>query len=333
MSGRVRAGTAARRRGLARSLALVVALPFVLSATGCTVGSGAGCAVGSLFVTACNESSARATAAPYSLTPSFFAGEPIEDVCPPPGSCPGPHMNRLTIRLQHTGNRIEVNDTLYVDVENSLQVAECMRGELKNGVPQWDTRLVTAPDGTPIPNLPWCDWRAVAGPDPVGAATCGANAGATDAGGADAAPASDGGGVDAAPTLDGGAAGAPDAGGAVVMTATHPRINLSTLDYVRASLVPLYSCDEARSVGIALPGSWIEFQNFGSAMQTAELPGDFKVNFGERLRATFHLVLGDEAVEYAIQNHDFVPTARIGGALDGYFDFDLQRGRAAQPFP
>ena len=28
-----------------------------------------------------------------------------------------------------------------------------------------------------------------------------------------------------------------------------------------------------------------------------------------------------------------IPTPLIGGTLDGYFDFDLERGRAAQPFP
>jgi hypothetical protein len=157
--------------------------------------------------------------------------------------------------------------------------------------------------------LPWCDWNA-------GVAV--ADGGATDGG------AADGGAVDAGAT----------------MAAPRARINLSTQDYVRASLAPLYTCVEARSVAVALPGSWIEFEDFGAAIQAAALPekreevlGDFKVAFGERLKATFHLVLGDEAVETAMMARTSLPDPRIGGSLDGEFDFDLERGRAAQPFP
>jgi hypothetical protein len=166
-----------------------------------------------------------------------------------------------------------------------------------------------------MPGLSWCDWNAA---DADGGADAGG--GAADAGAADAGMTAD--------------AGAP-----LVMTAARPRINLSTQDYVQASLAPLYTCIEARSVAVALPGSWIEFQDFGAAVQTADpenrtaVGGDFRVNFGERLRATFHLVLGDQAVENAIKTRIAIPDTRIGGELDGFFDFDLERGRAAQPFP
>jgi hypothetical protein len=297
----------------ARRVTIMGAVSLALGTAACTVGSGAGSAVGSLFDSSCDSSNSRATAKPFALNPTFFAGEPIEDVCPVPGTCSGPHVNRLVIRLQRTGNAIEVNDTLYFDVEDALQVALCLQGQVTNGQPTWDTRLVTAADGSTIPNLRWCDWGA----QPDG--------GATDAGGADA------GAIDAAAPVD--AAGV-DAGAPVVKAATYPRINLSTQDYVRASLNPLETCDESRAVAVALPGSWIEFQSFGSAEDPNTAPtDDFKVNFGERLHATFHLILGDAAIEYAIQNRYAVPPARIGGSLDGYFDFDLERGRAAQPFP
>jgi hypothetical protein len=293
--------------------AIVGALSLVLGASACTVGSGAGSATGELFVVGCDKSNDYSQLSGFSLNPTFFAGEPIEDVCPVPLTCMGPHMNRLVIRLQRTGNAVEVTDTLYFDVEDSLQVALCLQGLVKNGQPQWDTRLVTAADGSTIPGLRWCDWTA----HPDGGV---ADAGSSDAG----AP------VDAAP-VD---AAAGDAGAPIVKTAMYPRINLSTQDYLRASLDPLGSCDEARAVGVALPGSWVEFENFGSAEDPTQSPtNDFKVNFGERLRANFHLILGDQAVEYAIQNRYAIPPPRIGGTLDGYFDFDLERGRAAQPFP
>ncbi|HVR03744.1 MAG TPA: hypothetical protein VMT47_16525 [Polyangia bacterium] len=282
------------------------------AAGACTVGAGAGRADGMFFDVGCNNSNslAQPPGKPYSLAPAFFAGEPIEDVCPPPGQCSGPHTNRLVIRLQHTGNRVEVNDTLYFDVKDAYKVAQCVRGQTLLGVPQWDLRKLTASDGTLIPGLSWCDWNA-----------------ADADGGADAG----GGGADAGATAD---SGAP-----LVMTAARPRINLSTQDYVQASFAPLYTCIEARSVAVALPGSWIEFQDFGAAVQSADpenrtaVDGDFRVNFGERLRASFHLMLGDEAVENAIKTHTAIPDTRIGGELDGYFDFDLERGRAAQPFP
>ena len=211
-------------------------------------------------------------------------------------------MNRLVIRMQHTGNRVEVNDTLYFDVLNSLKVAQCVAGvTTSTGAPAWDTRLVTGPDGSPVAGLPWCDRSAVGG--------------------------ADGGAADA--SADGGAAGS---GGGV-------RINLSTQDFVQASLAPLFTCVEARSVAVSLPGSWIQFQDFGGAIANGvpttatTISGDFKIDFGQRLRASFHLVLGDQAVAYAQKTHDQIPDPRIGGALDGSFDFDLERGRAAQPFP
>jgi hypothetical protein len=295
--------------------ALVVLLGLAGAiASGCTVGSGSGSAVGTLQVTGCNSSGSYATTGAFSLNPTFFAGEPIEDVCPPPGNCTGPHMNRLVIRMQRTGNRLEVNDVLYFDVLNTLKVAECVRGATTNGAPDWDTRLVTGADGQPIPGLPWCDWNAADFVD---------------------------GGVPDGGVSDGGAV-ATDGGVPVPMTALRARINLSTQDYVQASLAPLYTCVEARSVGVALPGSWIEFLDFGNAIETNLPPdqrgdlstmGDYRVDFGQRLRANFHLILGDQAVEHAIMTHDAIPDQRISGALDGSFDFDLDRGRAAQPFP
>jgi hypothetical protein len=310
------------RAPLRASVTVFVAAACGLVAAGCTVGDGSGSAVGMLMDVGCNSSASLDTPKPFSLNPSFFAGEPIEDVCPsPPGNCStsSPHMNRLLIKIQRTGNRPEVNDVLYFDVLNSLKVGECVRGRTANGAPTWDTRVLTSADGTPIPDMPWCVPAS-----PVAAGDGGApDAGATDAGGADA--------------------GGADAGGAIAPMPGYARINISTQDYVQASLAPLYTCVEARSVAVALPGSWIEFQAFGSAIQSniadpeqrddLSKNGDFKVEFGQRLQASFHLVLGDQAVEYAIKTHSAIPDLRISGYLDGTFDFDLERGRAAQPFP
>jgi hypothetical protein len=86
---------------------------------------------------------------------------------------------------------------------------------------------------------------------------------------------------------------------------------------------------------------WIQFLDFGSAAQP-DLPpdqrtavgSDFKVNFGERLRASFAMKLGDQEVINAELNHlPQVPDPQIGGYLSGSFDFTFERGRAAQVFP
>ncbi len=298
--------------GAARLLGAAVLWGAVL-AGGCTVGTGSGTASGNLKVVGCDENDSLKNGQPYELRPTFFAGEPIEDICPARSKCPGAHTNRLLIRMQRTGNQVENNDTLYFDVQNALEVARCVRGRTANGVGDWDTRMVTNADGTST-NLPWCDWGT-----PV----------AADAGTADDAGASDDAGTaDAAAVTP------------VVMMAERARINLSTEDFVRASFSPLHTCVAARLVGVALPGSWIEFADFGSAAQANKTPDaraalgtDFKVDFGERLHATFHLQLGDQRVANAQKARDPVPSSRISGTLDGSFDFDLQRGRAAQPFP
>ena len=62
----------------------------------------------------------------------------------------------------------------------------------------------------------------------------------------------------------------PAGDGGSAMTSARARINISTLDYVRASLAPLHSCYEQRLVGVAVAGSWIEFENFGTAAQPSE---------------------------------------------------------------
>jgi len=106
-------------------------------------------------------------------------------------------------------------------------------------------------------------------------------------------------------------AGATVDGGAVV---DHPRIALTPKSYVQASLALLSTCPLEE--GTALDPN-----------------GDFKVNFGDRLRASFHVELEDDRVITAQRMNLPEPSPRIGGVLDGQFDFDLERGRAAQPFP
>jgi hypothetical protein len=273
----------------ARSLAIgAAAAAAAAAAGGCTVGAGAGSATGDLFVIDCNPNdsnpnlgSAQSPVA-FDLSPTFFAGDPVEA---PVSGLP----NQLNIRMQRNGNRIEISDTLFFDVTNAFEVARCLRGRTVNGQPDWFTGTLTNNDGSPT-TIPWCDPTAATG-------------------------------VDGGPGL--------------------PRINLSTQDFVKSAFVPLFTCNLARVTGDATIGSWIDFQDFGSAAEPnvpPEMRGqvtiDFKVNFGERLRAHFHVELEDDRIVTAAMNRVMTPTTSyVGGALDGYFDFILDRGRVAQPFP
>jgi len=258
-------------------------------AAGCVVGDGTGSATGMLWMLGCLEAGdygSMAAPQPYDLQPKYFVGEPIEDLSSPPA-------NRLIIRMQHNGNAQEITDTLYFDIPNSREVAQCLRGQTVNGVPQWDSTTT----GSVFPGVmgPWCE-PPVAPPDGTG----------------------------------------------------FPRIHLVPGGPVKASFTPLGTCVSTQHppaivsiTGVGQDG-WIDFQDFGGAFENSTAPdartpveSDFKVNFGDRLRANFNItMMGDDRVLTAIIQGDNVPPmAVIGGTLQGNFDFNLQRGQGAQTFP
>jgi hypothetical protein len=284
---------------------------MVALAGSCTVGDGNGAASGPIWFLGCgtdgSDFGSQLMPRLFDLSPRFFAGEPIEDISV------SMKANRLLIRVQRNGNRIEINDTLYLDVQNAYEIARCVRGRINDtGLPDYDDRMTTDLfTGLPT-NTPWCDWSGGAAP------------GGGDAGGGDAGAGTDAGG----------------AGPVLPAVGRHARIHLGTDELVRSSLSLLLTCHKANTVGLAFDG-WIDFQSFGDALQTDTPPeqrpaigSDFKVNFGDRLRATFQISrLDDQRIFNAIKTKLPPPDPLIGGTLDGFFDFDLERGRAAQPFP
>jgi hypothetical protein len=131
------------------------------SFSGCSVGKGVGAASGTLYEYGCSKNGdyvspagipgTEAKPASYDLRPTFFAGEPIDDLRQlNPGSAI--MNNRLTIRLQHSGKEIEQNDVLTFDVATSYEVARCVRGRVDNvtGQNDWDeTNCYRASDTGP----------------------------------------------------------------------------------------------------------------------------------------------------------------------------------------
>jgi hypothetical protein len=141
---------------LKRSLILVAVVAAPVGACN-DIGSGSGSAQGPLWILGCRDRDPLGTPdtpQDFNLEPTFFAGEPIEDIAGVPPS------NRLIISMRRNGNSVEINDTLYFDIRDSAQIARCIRGRTVNGVPDWDTSSgYLSPDGTVAtvpPAPPWC---------------------------------------------------------------------------------------------------------------------------------------------------------------------------------
>lgn len=304
---------------LARRISIAGALGVLATfAGGCTVGGGSGSASGPIFVRGCYPngtdyaSDLMGTPKFFDLQPTFFAGDPTEDIGDVAVSQPA---NLISIHVQRNGNRIEINDLISFDIQNSYEVARCVRGRTVNGVPDWDQRNTTSIYTERETNTPWCDWS--------GHATVG-DGGTGDAGDGGTSDAGDGGGTDAGD------------GGVVTPRAV---IHLTTEDIVSSSLMLAFTCHQSNLIGVSFDGT-LEFLDFGSAVQDNlmpemrdPVPKNFKINFGERLRANFHVVLNDQRIAGAIKMIMPIPTPLMGGIIDGKFDFDLERGRGAQPFP
>jgi hypothetical protein len=325
-----------RRALLATTLALAGA------GAGCTVGSGAGSAVGPLYVVGCNTRNGPLslgtfdTPACFNLNPSFFAANPTEEFS-------GSQLpsNRLTIRMQTDGNAVTGaymnfvygSDAFYIEVLNSFQVARCLRGRCNaDGTPDWDTRNVADLTGG-FTDQVWCDW----GPNPCagGVTAAGAAGGGVPDGGppADAGVFADGGGaLGTGPPFVPSAQTVMCSAQAIERPLTRPLIHFGPLEYVTAALTPIGTCPTARLTGTAVDG-WIDFIEFGQATTAGSIGSDFKVNFGEKLQASFHAILQDDRVVTEINTLQMRMPPQIGGALDGFFDFTFERGRAAQPFP
>ena len=98
---------------------LSLATMVLLLSSGCSVGKGVGAASGKIFEYGCAKDGdyrgsdgtigTETNPADYDLRPSFFAGEPIDDLRQYSSGSENLIMdNRLTIRLQRSGKRIDI---------------------------------------------------------------------------------------------------------------------------------------------------------------------------------------------------------------------------------
>jgi hypothetical protein len=102
---------------------LVFAVAGVLSLAGCGLGDGKGALAGTLFLSGCTHDTnfgAPGAPAPYDMQPSYFVADPINALA---SSKPLHPINKLTMRLQPSGDRVEEADVLFFNIGNDAEVA------------------------------------------------------------------------------------------------------------------------------------------------------------------------------------------------------------------
>jgi hypothetical protein len=298
--------------------ALFAGCAALLMATACTAGDGSGHASGMLFIRDCVKMGGELVDFPppnakkqiFDLEPQFFAAEPIEDISQ------GRKSNRLLIRMQRSGKRFELNDTVMFDVISSYELARCLRGRIKaDGTPDFDQRsCFQTPDGPRVRVAPDSYLRAYLLPR----STCNRTVQ----------------GISVA-TVQGVAVSPDD------WTGTVAKIDGGVSEG---------DAGASEADAGALPGgnvngnfaSYAEFAAFGSAVLPGNVPAqqrppvseNFRVDFSQRIHAKrFRLTLEDQRVNDARKREEPLPESNLHGTLEGFFDFELERGQGAQSFP
>lgn len=274
---------------------------------GCNVGHGTGEAKGSLFVLNCSPKGdycdstghcgTEGAPAAYDLGPSFFAGEPIEnlnrDLNGNEWTGSQNRMNRVTIRLQRSGRQVENNDTLFVDVLDSFEVARCVRGRevVVNGNVEHDYLDR------------YCYRASATGPARIRVSVV---------------------------------KGIIHASLSPRDTCTRPVVAAADDDFT-PGIEPEPVAGGAYRSWIEFEEFGSAAQNdVADPLARTAIDPEFKMGFGQRLKATaFSMELVDQKVETARIALQPTPIEApdIGGSLTGMFDFNLARGQGAQMFP
>jgi hypothetical protein len=115
------------------SLRLCAVSLFAVIAGGCGFGSGVGALDGSLFVRGCSQSNdygSLSALAGYSLSPTFFEGDPVDSPTYERRFHP---VNRINIRVENVGRRSETADVLFVTIADDAPVAAALNTPLPLG--------------------------------------------------------------------------------------------------------------------------------------------------------------------------------------------------------
>jgi hypothetical protein len=108
-------------------------------------------------------------------------------------------------------------------------------------------------------------------------------------------------------------------------------LEVGPVSNVRGTLILRQSCPRA-PVQMELDGT-ATFSFFGREDLGAEVPVDYRVQFGDRIAATFDFAVVDRRVIGLGGLGGVSPSPSVGGRLAGDFDFVVRQGRAAQAYP
>src|SRR4051812_49104309 len=110
-----------------------LAFAGLLACAACDLGSGTGRVSGTLYLRGCEEDhdyGALAAPAVYDMRPSYFVGDPINAL---QSSRPLHPVNKVAVRVQSDGNRVEEADGLQVRVADDALVAEMLGAPIAVG--------------------------------------------------------------------------------------------------------------------------------------------------------------------------------------------------------
>jgi hypothetical protein len=310
------------------------AILLAAAAAGCQYDTGDGEVTGQVLVRYCEKDKAlwdsrvEEKDGTYKLSGDsdpgqiYMAGEPFEDVREPP------RANRLVIRLQRSGKRIESNDVLTFDIVDSYEVARCMRGATVRGSdgvvrPDYLESFCTRVTPSSPPRL------RVGANLPIRAyftprSTCPNNVTTV---------------ASAVARLEGGS-GAWESWIELEKfgSARLPGNQVSTEDDPSRIGCKRRSAQEvAASADAAAPDDARPAPDGGAANEAEDCPDrrrGFRVEFGEPLFASrFELTLVDDRVNKGVKIGDVPVKPEIEAVLKGWFEFKLTRGQGAQTFP
>lgn len=105
-------------------LTVVAGLSF--GAAGCGLGDGTGSLTGTLYLRGCTHDydyGSLAAPAAYDMHPVFFVADPVNALA---SSRPLHPVNKVSLRVQPSGNRQDEADLLYINVGDDAQVADAL---------------------------------------------------------------------------------------------------------------------------------------------------------------------------------------------------------------
>ena len=104
-----------------------------LAVAGCGLGDGTGTLAGTLYLRGCTNQSdygSLAAPAPYNMNPAYFVADPVNALA---SAQPLHPVNKVSLRVQPTGNRPDEADLLYIGVGDDAQVAAAINQPMTIG--------------------------------------------------------------------------------------------------------------------------------------------------------------------------------------------------------